>query len=102
MQWLLHTALTSEHSQLCSATVVHRTLRQPDLTSPYALQCMHENFEKPATCQALVEDYMECLHHRKYVSVKHRGIGVSTRAAHVTSVRCGSCLAVQAPRQQQV
>lgn len=32
------------------------------------LQCMHENFEKPSTCQALVEDYMECLHHRKYVS----------------------------------
>jgi len=29
-------------------------------------ECMHENFEKPTTCQALVEDYLECLHHRKY------------------------------------
>lgn len=36
------------------------------------MQCMHENFEKPTACEALVEDYMECLHHRKYVSVVRR------------------------------
>lgn len=32
------------------------------------VQCMHENFETPTACQALAEDYLECLHHRKHVS----------------------------------
>jgi hypothetical protein len=37
---------------------------------------MHENFENPTTCQALVEDYLECLHHRKYVSQGLAALGV--------------------------
>jgi hypothetical protein len=42
---------------------------------------MHENFENPTTCEALVEDYMECLHHRKYVSFPlHRQLGLQQAA----------------------
>lgn len=32
------------------------------------LQCMHENNEEPLKCKAVADDYLECLHHRKYVS----------------------------------
>eukprot|EP00879_Flechtneria_rotunda_P028858 GHRR01031090.1.p2 GENE.GHRR01031090.1~~GHRR01031090.1.p2 ORF type:complete len:138 (-),score=15.86 GHRR01031090.1:117-530(-) len=32
------------------------------------LKCMHENSEEPAKCKALADDYLECLHHRKFVS----------------------------------
>jgi hypothetical protein len=31
---------------------------------------MHENNEEPLKCKAMADDYLECLHHRKYVS-KH-------------------------------
>jgi hypothetical protein len=40
---------------------------------------MHENFENPTTCQALVDDYLECLHHRKYVSQSLAVLGVLSR-----------------------
>lgn len=33
------------------------------------VQCMHENYQNPRACEALCDDYLECLHHRKYVSV---------------------------------
>jgi hypothetical protein len=32
-------------------------------------QCMHETGnEEPLKCKAMADDYLECLHHRKYVS----------------------------------
>jgi hypothetical protein len=34
----------------------------------YVLQCMHESNEEPLKCKAMADDYLECLHHRKYVS----------------------------------
>jgi hypothetical protein len=55
---------------------------------------MHENFENPTTCEALVEDYMECLHHRKYVSFpQHRQL-ISPAAAPALQARVyNSCTA---------
>ncbi|KAF6255190.1 fiber protein Fb14 [Scenedesmus sp. NREL 46B-D3] len=29
-------------------------------------ECMHENNEEPLKCKAMADDYLECLHHRKY------------------------------------
>lgn len=29
------------------------------------LQCLSEGEDKPQKCKAFVEDYIECLHHRK-------------------------------------
>lgn len=34
----------------------------------YVPQCMHENKENPPKCKDFADDYLECLHHRKYVS----------------------------------